>query len=77
MLFKILPMQALAASFTRKDGLEMTGDTGSGFSVVDPWHPFDHTFQVDTRYAGGPGLGLSMEGGPFAGDMYPMDGSAN
>eukprot|EP00287_Rhodomonas_sp_CCMP768_P023108 CAMPEP_0202827134 /NCGR_PEP_ID=MMETSP1389-20130828/14071_1 /ASSEMBLY_ACC=CAM_ASM_000865 /TAXON_ID=302021 /ORGANISM="Rhodomonas sp., Strain CCMP768" /LENGTH=99 /DNA_ID=CAMNT_0049500505 /DNA_START=24 /DNA_END=323 /DNA_ORIENTATION=+ len=92
MLINIAPFLGLASTYTRQDGWEMTGDTGTGhalgFDIVDNyWYPMwtgaadpdvgktnlSMPINVDTRYGGGPGLGVTSELGPFKGseEVFP------
>ena len=82
-LFKIIPLGALAASYTRQDGITLTGDTGAGFDIVDSFHsPLDNpsyatSTNINTAYGGGGGTGWFSDGGLFEGGETPIaDGTS-
>ena len=64
MLFKIIPLNALATSFTRYDGDTLDGDTSAGWDIVDSFHApladpsYSTAMHIDTAYGGGGGTGF-------------------
>mmetsp|Transcript_59596 Transcript_59596/g.96473 ORF Transcript_59596/g.96473 Transcript_59596/m.96473 type:complete len:89 (+) Transcript_59596:17-283(+) len=84
MLFKMLPLSALASTYTNSDGLEFTGDvsapTGFGFSIEDKYNTSEFSdsywspININTRYGGGFGTGVTGSG---AGGWTEFDGSGD
>ena len=64
MLFKIIPLNALATAFTRYDGDTLDGDTSAGWDIVDSFHSpladpsYSTSMHIDTGYGGGGGTGF-------------------
>jgi len=64
MLFKIIPLNALATAFTRYDGDTLDGDTSAGWDIVDSFHApladpsYSTAMHIDTAYGGGGGTGF-------------------
>lgn len=64
MLFKIIPLNALATAFTRYDGDTLDGDTSAGWDIVDSFHApladpsYSTSMHIDTGYGGGGGTGF-------------------
>ena len=64
MLFKIIPLNALATAFTRYDGDTLDGDTSAGWDIVDSFHApladpsYSTKMHIDTGYGGGGGTGF-------------------
>mmetsp|Transcript_52191 Transcript_52191/g.106397 ORF Transcript_52191/g.106397 Transcript_52191/m.106397 type:complete len:98 (-) Transcript_52191:199-492(-) len=62
MLFKIIPLNGLSSVSDAYGGL-LTGDTSTGFTIVDSFHAplenptYANTTQIDTAYGGGAGTG--------------------
>mmetsp|Transcript_22465 Transcript_22465/g.73746 ORF Transcript_22465/g.73746 Transcript_22465/m.73746 type:complete len:87 (+) Transcript_22465:32-292(+) len=80
----LLPIRSLASSFTRNDGMVMTGDLtysgNSGFVIEDKYNTgisdpeYWNPISINTKYGGGFGTGVT---GAAEGGWHLFDGSVD